>query len=171
MLDGAFFEVLEVNIRDALHTESSSSPGEVPASESAGAVTSRSQILLHVSTLCHESLESLLPPSAALVTRLMRSLDPGLRANILRDALVGGEAELPTGEVVKGRPKIGQEEFVESVGERVRQIRSLDVDGSAAVGDLVEVCKVARSIVVEGGGDPKCLEEGLQEVFKPTARP
>ena len=48
------------------------------------------------------------------------------------------------------------------------QIRSLDVDGSTAVRDLLAVCKMARAVVVEGGGDAACLEEGLQEVFKPT---
>jgi len=187
-LDVAFFNVLTVNIQDAARSEATMAPagGESLNADGEGsAAASRYQILQHVYTRCQEEVEKNLPPGTALLNKLLRTEQPGIRSNLYKHYLTpqpnvitapdGKEVDLGTKPVLVALP-----EFIDAMAKAVEQIRTVEKSGgtdreSAAL--MVESCrqiaKEARITIGESyGRDSKelsTLEEGLQPVFRPTS--
>jgi hypothetical protein len=94
-LDPAFFQVLQMNLRDAAppavsFTSSSSSDDDDDAATRTSATNPSSkhyQILTHIYTRCQEEVEKSMEPGMAVLNKLLRTPDPSIRSNILRHYL------------------------------------------------------------------------------------
>ena len=159
LLDGAFFHVLEENIRDAEREEGE----EVREGENEGdaRVTTRPQILMHIKTRCSEELEALISttsPGSALLNRLLRCEDKGIRGNLLREFLLPNKVIVGGKEIGEGgAAKVSVDEFVDAVKETVERVRGFEgVTGAKTIEGVVEdvrgVCREARGVIDEGYG-------------------
>jgi hypothetical protein len=97
-LDTAFFQVLQMNLQDAMRapqtaarpsTESQDDTTDAASDivPSTDAASNRYQILTHIYTRCQEEVEKSLPPGMALVNKLIRTADPSIRSNIIKHYL------------------------------------------------------------------------------------
>ena len=158
-VDEAFLTVLNQNVQAA-------------AMDEAGAVQtggpSRHSILSHVSTCIQEELETRTDPEVALLHKLVRTSDAGLRGRILRHYLAPQrEILLPdTTSIPLDPPKearVAPMQFSKAVLNLVATLRSLDVDGEMVVqsiSDVQQVAKEARQVIQEDTlYDDSLLEE------------
>mmetsp|Transcript_109095 Transcript_109095/g.315187 ORF Transcript_109095/g.315187 Transcript_109095/m.315187 type:complete len:363 (+) Transcript_109095:106-1194(+) len=180
-LDVAFFQVLNMNLQDA-----AADPEPIEDPESDEPTASRFQILQHIYTRCQEEIEKTIPPGVSLLNKLLRTEQPSIRSNQLQHYLCpqpnviktpdGKELEL------KGRDKIlvSHEEFVDAIGNAVKQIRTVEKAGGAnreMAANMVESCrqvaKEARIIIGEHFGreseELKNFEDSLQPIFRPES--
>lgn len=168
-LDAAFFNVLDLNMRDAKATErisddeteksspfdnvNDSSTSATPAATPAK--TSRVQILQHITTRCQEEMEKLLSPGTALLHKLLRTEQPSIRSNLYGHYLTPPKTTIssPDGKVIelfsdqsqnKNAPLVALDDFVGAMDSAVLQIRTLEQAkgtdrASAAI--MVENCR------------------------------
>lgn len=186
-LNVAFFQIMTLNLQDAVAEADAEAATSPPFSDSAyNVAASRRQILQHVLTRCQEEVEKTIPAATALLNKLLRTQQPGIRSNLYQHYLTPQPNILisPDGnEVNLGGLKpvlVSLHDFVDAVSNAVKQIRTVQHAGgtdreSAAV--MVESCrqvaKEARIVVGEAYGiesdELKLLEKGLQPVFRPTS--
>jgi hypothetical protein len=185
-LDVAFFQVLNMNLVDAVKDEAASKAPNSEEKVQEVAVTTRYQILQHIYTRCQEEVEKTVPPGVALLNRLLRTDNGPIRDNQLKHYLLpqpnvittpdGKELEL------KGVQKIlvPHMDFIEAIGNAVRQIRTVERSGGASkvvTAGMVENCRQvameARVVIGQHFGresdELKQYEEGLQPVFRPDS--
>jgi len=181
-LDVAFFQVLNMNLEDAA---SDKEPIAQSGKEDEPMAT-RYQILQHIYTRCQEEIEKSIPPGVALLNKLLRTEIASIRANQLQHYLCpqpniiktpdGKELKLNGGE----RILVSHEEFVDAIGNAVKQIRTVEKAGGAnreMAANMVEACrqvaKEARIVIGENfGRDSDALlkfEESLQPIFRPES--
>ena len=184
-LDVAFFQVLQMNMRDAAEeAQKVTATGE----EDSSSAVDRYQILQHIYTRCQEEVEKVINPGTALLNKLLRTEVDSIRRNQLNHYLCpkpttikspdGKEIVLNNG--VPSKPLVAHPDFTEAIGNAVKQIRTVEKSGATTpevAADLVEtirtVAKEARLIIGEhfGGNSTQVIEfeEALEPVFRPTS--
>jgi hypothetical protein len=178
-LDVAFFQVLNMNLQDA----SEQGPDEAESDEN---TANRFQILQHIYTRCQEEVEKTIPPGVALLNKLLRTDATSIRSNQLNHYLCPQPniIKTPDGKELKleGREKIlvSHEEFIEAIGNAVKQIRTVEKSGGANMemaANMVESCrkvaKEARMVIADKFGKDSTelqdFEAGLMPVFRPSS--
>ncbi len=176
-LDAAFFNVMTINMKDAMRDEPSEEEG----------AASRLQVLQHIYTRCQEEVEKNLDPGMALLNKLLRTQQDSIRANLYRHYLTpqANTITTPTGQTLElkntnAATLVSLEQFIKALETAVLQIRTVEQSGgtdreSAAM--MVESCrtvaKEARVIIGESYGidsdELKQFETGLQPVFRPSS--
>lgn len=191
-LDEGFFRVININIEQARKEEEEE--GDEAAASAGTTVTTRFQILSHILTRCQEELEKLISndtPATALVVKLLRTEDKGIRGNLLKNSLVpakikgivvdGVEIKGPEGKAgggSGGKALVSVEDFVDSVSDTVENVRRMKeeeaVDLTASVNiieSLRQISIEARGVCIEAFGEGseelKVLEISLQSTFRP----
>lgn len=178
-LDMAFFTVLDMNLKDADMEEQ-----QETTEESA----SRVSILKHVYTRCQEEVEKLVPPGAALLNKLLRTDQDGIRANQLQHYLcpqpdvitLPDGQEIPVKDAERNKVLVPPPQLVEALAGTVQQIRTVEKAGGMdreAAANMVEsirsVAKEARIVIAQNygvGSDTLTeFEQGLQPVFRPDS--
>jgi hypothetical protein len=179
MLDVAFFQVLNMNLQDA-----AASPEPMVDPDSDEPAASRFQILQHIYTRCQEEVEKTIPPGVSLLNKVLRTEQPSIRSNQLNHYLCPQKSVIktPDGKELKleGREMIlvSHEEFVDAIGNAVKQIRTIEKAGGAnreMAANMVESCrqvaKEARIVIGEHFGRDsdqlRTFEESLQPIFRP----
>jgi hypothetical protein len=184
-LDAAFFNVLAVNLQDALATERSQPPPEPVGDEPP--VATKAQILRHIYTRCQEEMEKSLPPGSALLNKLLRTEQAAIRKNLYEHYLTPQKQTIksPDGKEIKLEGVtpvlVPLTDFVRAIDKAVLQIRTVENAGatdreSAAM--MVEGCrqvaKEALSVVGDSYGrdsdEVKLMQDELQPVFRPQSR-
>jgi len=184
-LDVAFFQVLQMNMRDA--AEEAQIATEAGEGENSKAVD-RFQILQHIYTRCQEEVEKVINPGTALLNKLLRTEVDSIRQNQLDHYLCpkpttitspdGKEIVLNNG--IPSKPLVSHPDFCFAIGNAVKQIRTVEKSGAApadVAADLVEtirtVAKDARIIIGDhfGGNSTEVIEfeEALEPIFRPTS--
>lgn len=184
-LDVAFFQVLQMNMRDA--AEEAQKTTAEGGEDSSGAVD-RFQILQHIYTRCQEEVEKVINPGTALLNKLLRTEADSIRKNQLDHYLCskpttitspdGKEIVLNNG--IPAKPLVAHTDFTEAIGNAVVQIRTVERSGATTpevAADLVEtirtVAKEARFVIGDhfGGNSTEVIafEEALEPVFRPTS--
>lgn len=180
-LDVAFFQVLQMNMRDAAEeSQKATAAGE--------GESSRFQILQHIYTRCQEEVEKVIDPGTALLNKLLRTEVDSIRQNQLNHYLCptpttitspdGKEIVLNNGQPTK--PLVSHPDFCFAIGNAVKQIRTVEKSGAApadVAAHLVEtirtVAKEARIIIGDhfGGNSTEVIkfEEALEPIFRPTS--
>lgn len=184
-LDVAFFQVLQMNMRDAAEeAQKAAASGD----EENSSAVDRFQILQHIYTRCQEEVEKVINPGTALLNKLLRTEVDSIRRNQLDHYLCprpttitspdGKEIVLNNGEPSK--PLVSHPDFCEAIGNAVLQIRTVEKSGATTpevAADLVEtirnVAKEARFIIGEHFGanstEVIAFEDALEPVFRPTS--
>jgi len=176
-LDVAFFQVLQMNLRDAAEEAQGQADGAVD----------RFQILQHIYTRCQEEVEKTINPGTALLNKLLRTEVDSIRRNQLDHYLCPAPTTIksPDGKEIvlnNGKPSkslVAHSDFCDAIGNAVKQIRTVEKSGAttpAVAADLVEsirqVAKEARMVIGEhyGGNSTQVLEfeDALEPVFRPT---
>lgn len=183
-LNVPFFNVLNINIRDATTSTQSSNQEDLPSDQEGSA--SRLKILQHVYTRCQEEMEKTIPPGLALLNRLLRQEQPAIRKNLYEHYLTPqtNKIKSPDGKEIELKGKatslVALEDFVDAIAKTVEQIRTVENAGAtdrASAAAMVESCrgiaKEARIIIGERYGiesnELESFEDGLQPVFRPTS--
>jgi hypothetical protein len=175
-LDVAFFQVLNMNLQDAVKEEG----------DAEGA--NRSSILKHIYTRCQEEVEKTIPPGIALLNKVMRTDVNSIRQNQLNHYLCPQPTTIKTPDGIEldlkgtGREKVlvPHAEFIEALANAVKQIRIVEQAGAAdraSTASMVESCRQigieARAAIGEHyGGESeelRAFESGLQPVFRPSS--
>ena len=184
-LDVAFFQVLQMNMRDAAEeAQKATASGD----EENSSAVDRFQILQHIYTRCQEEVEKVINPGTALLNKLLRTEVDSIRRNQLNHYLCpkpttikdpnGKEIVLNNGQPMK--PLVAHPDFCDAIGNAVKQIRTVEKSGATTpevAADLVEtirtVAKEARFTIGEhfGGNSTEVIafEEALEPVFRPTS--
>ena len=184
-LDVAFFQVLQMNMRDAAEeAQKATASGD----EENSSAVDRFQILQHIYTRCQEEVEKVINPGTALLNKLLRTEVDSIRRNQLDHYLCprpttitspdGKEIVLNNGEPSK--PLVSHPDFCEAIGNAVLQIRTVEKSGATTpevAADLVEtirkVAKEARFTIGEHFGanstEVIAFEDALEPVFRPTS--
>ena len=187
-LDVAFFNVLTVNLQEAMASSSEKNTEDAENAsdnDNENSNASRLQILKHVYTRCQEEVEKTIPPGTALLNKLLRTEQASIRSNLYEHYLTPRPNTIttPDGNVLtlNGTQPVlvSIQEFVQAIDAAVLQIRDVENAGgtdkeSAAM--MVEGCrhiaKEARVVVGNAYGrdsdELNELEEGLQPVFRPA---
>jgi hypothetical protein len=184
-LDVAFFNVLTVNLQEAMQNNDENADDADSSSDNVSASASRLQILRHVYTRCQEEVEKTIPPGTALLNKLLRTEQASIRSNLYEYYLTPRPNTIttPDGNVLtlNGTQPVlvSIQEFVQAIDTAVLQIRDVENAGgtdkeSAAM--MVEGCrhiaKEARVVIGNAYGRDSdeliSLEEGLQPVFRPS---
>lgn len=194
-LDVAFFNVLTLNLQDAMAANGSSSDDNddtIPEEEQQQQQqqqtqqASRLQILKHVYTRCQEEVEKTIPPATALLNKLLRTEQAAIRANLYSHYLTpqANTITTPDGKILELQGTqpvlVPLQDFIQAIETAVLQIRTIENAGgtdkeSAAI--MVESCRhiarEARIIVGDTYGrdsdELRLFEEGLQPVFRPSS--
>jgi hypothetical protein len=178
-LDVAFFNVLTVNLQEAMASSDA-------ATDEDDGTANRLQILKHVYTRCQEEVEKTIPPGTALLNKLLRTEQASIRLNLYEHYLTPRPNVIttPDGKEVKlngTQPVlVPMIDFVNAIDTAVLQIRDVENAGgtdqeSAAM--MVEGCrqiaKEARVVIGNSFGrdseELRLFEEGLQPVFRPSS--
>ena len=199
-LDVAFFQVLQMNLQDAMATEgaersSASQDGTLQAADmdsktSSSAATTfsntRYQILQHIYTRCQEEVEKTIAPGMALLNKLLRTEQPSIRQNQLRHYLCPQPTVItaPDGKQVvlssnSNRTLVEHDDFCNAIGKAVQQIRTVQSAGGTSpeiAAHMVESCrqvaKEARMVLaMEYGGVESSQVVALEEALQPIFRP
>jgi len=187
-LDVAFFQVLQMNLRDAgEEAQKITIAGGDDDAETSDAVN-RFQILQHIYTRCQEEVEKTINPGTALLNKLLRTETDSIRRNQLDHYLCpaattitspdGKEIVLNNG--VPAKPLVNHNDFCEAIGNAVKQVRTVETSGAATpevAADLVEtirtVAKEARIVIGDhfGGNSTEVIafEDALYPVFRPVS--
>lgn len=181
-LDVAFFQVLNMNLEDAASDEEPIAKTE----KNDEPIATRYQILQHIYTRCQEEIEKSIPPGVSLLNKLLRTEAASIRANQLQHYLCPQPniIKTPDGKELQlsGRDRIlvSHEEFVDAIGNAVKQIRTVEKAGGAnreMAANMVEACrqvaKEARIVIGENfGRDSDALrnfEDSLMPIFRPES--
>lgn len=177
-LDAAFFNVISINMKDAMQDKDTViKDGEA----------SRLQVLQHIYTRCQEEVEKNLDPGMALLNKLLRTQQDAIRANLYRHYLTpqANTIQTPDGKTLELQNTskstlVSLQQFIKAIETAVLQIRTVEKSGgtdreSAAI--MVESCrtvaKEARIVIGESYGieseELKQFEKGLQPVFRPSS--
>jgi hypothetical protein len=178
-LDVAFFNVLTVNLQEAMASADATA-------ETNDGTASRLQILKHLYTRCQEEVEKTIPPGTALLNKLLRTEQASIRSNLYEHYLTPRPNVITTPDGKEVRLNGTQPvlvpmlDFVKAIDTSVLQIRDVENAGgtdkeSAAM--MVESCrqiaKEARIVVGNSFGrdseEMRLFEEGLQPVFRPSS--
>eukprot|EP00536_Pseudo-nitzschia_multiseries_P009236 jgi/Psemu1/288322/fgenesh1_pg.253_\ len=194
-LDVAFFQVLQMNLRDAAEesqkeAENGEGEGEGQPQSGGGSAVDRFQILQHIYTRCQEEVEKTINPGTALLNKLLRTEVDSIRRNQLDHYLCpaattitspdGKEIVLNNNNGQPAKPLVAHHDFCDAIGNAIKQIRTVETSGAATpevAADLVEsiriVAKEARIVIGEhfGGNSTEVVafEDALEPVFRPTS--
>mmetsp|Transcript_9385 Transcript_9385/g.25927 ORF Transcript_9385/g.25927 Transcript_9385/m.25927 type:complete len:364 (-) Transcript_9385:924-2015(-) len=185
-LNVPFFNVLNVNLRDAAADVASNIKETDADTTEEGGAASRLQILQHVYTRCQEEMEKSIAPGLALLNRLLRQEQESIRKNLYEHYLTpqSNKVTTPDGKEIelKGQapPMVKLDEFVSAISKTVEQIRTVENAGGtdrASAATMVESCrqiaKEARVIIGERYGvesdELEAFQQGLQPVFRPSS--
>lgn len=182
-LDVAFFQVLQMNMRDAAEeSQTAAANGE----ENPVAVD-RVQILQHIYTRCQEEVEKVINPGTALLNKLLRTEVTSIRTNQLDHYLCpaattitspdGKEIVLNNG--IPSKPLVAHADFCEAIGNAVVQIRTVEKSGGATPEMAADLVETIRTVAIEarftigdhfGGNSTEVIafEEALEPIFRPT---
>lgn len=182
-LDVAFFQVLQMNLRDAADESQ-----KAASSDNNNGAVDRFQILQHVYTRCQEEVEKTINPGTALLNKLLRTEVDSIRRNQLDHYLCPAPTTItsPDGKEItlasssNAKSLVAHPDFCTAMGNAVQQIRTVERSGATTpqvAADLVEsirtVAKEARIVIGEHfGGDSKQLlefQDALEPVFRPTS--
>mmetsp|Transcript_23169 Transcript_23169/g.38315 ORF Transcript_23169/g.38315 Transcript_23169/m.38315 type:complete len:351 (-) Transcript_23169:994-2046(-) len=178
-LDMAFFTVLDMNLKDATLGEEQ---------ETTEQSASRLSILKHIYTRCQEEVEKLVPAGVALLNKLLRTDQDGIRANQLEHYLcpqpdvitLPDGQQIPVKDGERNKVLVPPSELVDALVGTIQQIRTVEKAGGMdreAAANMVESCrtmaKEARVVIGQyyGGDSGELLEfeQSLQPVFRPTS--
>lgn len=175
-LDAAFFNVLTINLKDAMASDETTNED---------GTASRHQILTHIYTRCQEEAEKNIPPGTALLNKILRTQEASIRKNLYEHYLAPQPSIItaPDGSKLDLGEKpvlVSLEQFTAAIDGAVLQIRNVETAGgfdksSAAM--MVESCrqvaKEARIVIGESYGvdskELRQLEEALEPVFRPKS--
>jgi hypothetical protein len=198
-LDPAFFQVLQVNLRDAYHREhveqqpqaeaddgSSATPGTAAAS------ATRYQILSHIYTRCQEEVEKALPPGMALLNKLLRTPEAPIRSNLVVHYLLPPKQTItsPDGKTITlsgtpAAPLVSLDDLISAVTTFVAQVRVVEeqqqqqqegsstssIDAATMVESARQLCKEVLMILAESHGPESAQVRRLKEGLQPVFRP
>uniref|UniRef100_A0A7S0UM71 Uncharacterized protein n=1 Tax=Pseudo-nitzschia delicatissima TaxID=44447 RepID=A0A7S0UM71_9STRA len=184
-LDVAFFQVLQMNMRDAAEeAQRATSTGE----EETSSAVDRFQILQHIYTRCQEEVEKVINPGTALLNKLLRTEVDSIRRNQLNHYLCpkpttitspdGKEIVLNNGQPSK--PLVSHPDFFEAIGNAIMQIRTVEKSGATTPEVAADLVETIRTVAIEarftigehfGGNSTEVIafEEALEPVFRPTS--
>ncbi len=184
-LDVAFFQVLQMNMRDAAEeAQRETSTGE----EETSSAVDRFQILQHIYTRCQEEVEKVINPGTALLNKLLRTEVDSIRRNQLNHYLCpkpttitspdGKEIVLNNGQPSK--PLVSHPDFSEAIGNAIVQIRTVEKSGATTPEVAADLVETIRTVAIEarftigehfGGNSTEVIafEEALEPVFRPTS--
>ncbi|OEU07355.1 hypothetical protein FRACYDRAFT_197708 [Fragilariopsis cylindrus CCMP1102] len=154
-LDVAFFQVLQMNLRDAsveaqqAEVEADAVEAKAEAAEvegennKEGATTSanRYQILQHIYTRCQEEVEKTINPGTALLNKLLRTDVDSIRTNQLNHYLLPPPSTIksPDGKEItlsansNKKSLVSHTDFCDAIGIGIKQIRSVEKSGATNV--------------------------------------
>jgi len=184
-LDVAFFQVLQMNMRDAAEeAQKATAAGE----EESSSAVDRFQILQHIYTRCQEEVEKVINPGTALLNKLLRTEVDSIRKNQLNHYLCpkpttitspdGKEIVLNNGQPSK--PLVAHPDFCEAIGNAIVQIRTVEKSGATTPEVAADLVETIRKVAIEarftigehfGGNSTEVIafEEALEPVFRPTS--
>ena len=186
-LDAAFFNVLTINIRDAMEEEKKNPPKEKTGDDGEEPSASRLQVLQHIYTRCQEEVEKTIPPGMALLNKLLRTDQESIRANLYEHYLTPQKniIKTPDGKEVELWSKepnvlVSIKDFIAAIDTAVVQVRNVEqaggtdpASGAAMVEGCRQIAKEARVIIGKSYGidseELKVFEKGLQPVFRPPS--
>jgi hypothetical protein len=198
-LDAAFFNVLTVNLKDAIVTSRAAPQRDQedgdetkaaaqqddgsPATAAVAGTGSRYQILTHIYTRCQEEVEKTLAPAAALLNKLLRTQEAAIRKNLYLHYLTvqSNIITAPDGSTVNigVRPVlVPLDHLASAIDGAVLQIRNVETAGgvdreSAAM--MVEACRqVAREtriVIGESYGIASTELRQWEDALEPVFRP
>jgi hypothetical protein len=198
-LDVAFFQVLQMNLRDASveAQQAEAEAAEVGAAdevegennkEGATASANRYQILQHIYTRCQEEVEKTINPGTALLNKLLRTDVDSIRKNQLNHYLLPPPSTIksPDGKEItlsansNKKSLVSHTDFCDAIGIGIKQIRSVEKSGATNVNaeiaaNLVESIRTvaieARFVIGEhyGGNSTEVIQ--FEESLEPVFRP
>jgi hypothetical protein len=197
-LDIAFFQVLQMNLRDAsveaqqveAAEEEAAEVEEVENNNKEGATPSanRYQILQHIYTRCQEEVEKNINPGTALLNKLLRTDVDSIRKNQLNHYLLPPPSTIksPDGKEItlsansNKKSLVSHIDFCDAIGIGIKQIRSVEKSGARNVNaeiaaNLVESIRTvaieARFVIGEhyGGNSTEVIQ--FEESLEPVFRP
>ena len=184
-LDVAFFQVLQMNMRDAAEEAQRATPA---GEEETSSAVDRFQILQHIYTRCQEEVEKVINPGTALLNKLLRTEVDSIRRNQLNHYLCpkpttitspdGKEIVLNNGQPSK--PLVSHPDFFEAIGNAIVQIRTVEKSGATTPEVAADLVETIRTVAIEarftigehfGGNSTEVIafEEALEPVFRPTS--
>jgi hypothetical protein len=187
-LNVAFFQVLQMNMQDALleqqqqqqQTQDNSQQDNDDKDEN---TANRYQILQHIYTRCQEEVEKTVNPGMALLSKLLRTQVDSIRRNQLEHYLGVPKSTItaPDGKTVelpKSNALVSHADFSQAIATTVRQIRTVENAGGtdkATAADMVESCrtvaKEARIVLGEQYGRDSDVVEDFENALMPIFRP
>jgi hypothetical protein len=183
-LNVAFFQVLQMNMQDALLEQQHTQESQQDNDENEN-TANRYQILQHIYTRCQEEVEKTVNPGIALLSKLLRTQVDSIRRNQLEHYLGVPKSTItaPDGKTVelpKSNALVSHTDFSQAIATTVQQIRTVESAGGtdkATAADMVESCrtvaKEARIVLGEQyGGDSDIVtdfEAALMPVFRPSS--
>ena len=199
-LDVAFFQVLQMNLRDASveaqqaevdAVEVAAEAAEVEGEnnkEGATASANRYQILQHIYTRCQEEVEKTINPGTALLNKLLRTDVDSIRTNQLNHYLLPPPSTIksPDGKEItlsansNKKSLVSHTDFCDAIGIGIKQIRSVEKSGATNVNaeiaaNLVEsirkVAIEARFVIGEHYGGNSTEVIQFEESLEPVFRP
>ena len=199
-LDVAFFQVLQMNLRDASveaqQAEAEADAVEAKAAEVEGennkegatASANRYQILQHIYTRCQEEVEKTINPGTALLNKLLRTDVDSIRTNQLNHYLLPPPSTIksPDGKEItlsansNKKSLVSHTDFCDAIGIGIKQIRSVEKSGATNVNaeiaaNLVEsirkVAIEARFVIGEHYGGNSTEVIQFEESLEPVFRP
>jgi hypothetical protein len=183
-LNVAFFQVLQMNMQDALTEEQQRRQHQEGGEDG---TASRYQILQHIYTRCQEEVEKTVDPGMALLSKLLRTQVDSIRRNQLEHYLGRPKSTItsPDGKQIElntsgGKPLVDHSDLSQAIANTVRQIRTVETAGGTdrqTAAGMVESCravaKEARVVLGEQYGidSPQLIafEDALMPVFRPTS--
>lgn len=184
-LDVAFFQVLQMNMRDAAEEAQKAT---VAGEEESSNAVDRFQILQHIYTRCQEEVEKVINPGTALLNKLLRTEVDSIRRNQLNHYLCpkpttitspdGKEIVLNNGQPTK--PLVAHSDFCQAFGNAVLQIRTVEKSGATSPEVAADLVETIRKVAIEarftigehfGGNSTEVIafEEALEPIFRPTS--
>jgi hypothetical protein len=199
-LDPAFFQVLQVNLRDAYHREQleqqqqrAEADDDFSAAPAAASAT-RYQILSHIYTRCQEEVEKALPPGMALLNKLLRTPEAPIRSNLVVHYLLPPKPTItsPDGKTITlsgtpTAPLVSLDDLISAVATFVAQVRVVEeqqqqqqqhegsstssIDAAPMVESARQLCKEVLVILAESHGPESAQVKRLMEGLQPVFRP
>lgn len=200
-LDVAFFQVLQMNLRDAATADVIPAGKEVETTSATTTATednpppkdaNRYQILQHIYTRCQEEVEKTINPGTALLNKVLRTDVDSIRTNQLNHYLCPASDTIrsPEGKEIhltantNKKPLVPHQDFCKAIGTAVKQIRTVEKSGALGEGEgsntiiaanLVEsirkIAIEARIVIGEHYGRNSTELTSYEESLEPIFRP